>query len=345
MIVTMMDIAKKAQVSRQTVSDVLNDKWKEKRISEETRRRIQATAQQLNYRRNNIARSLVMKKTNILGLLIPCVTHSFWPQLARSVEETARENGYHILLCHMDDDCQREVEKINLLLEYRVAGLIVSPAHDRQDVNIYIQLLNDRMNFVLVDKCLNGIECNFVGTDDRAGAYEAVTHLINLGHRHIAHIRGPQSASTAKGRLQGYRQALADNNVAFDPSLVEENGFQREDGYKAAEKFLKLDKKPTAIFAVTDMAAIGAMQALKERGLKVPEDMAVVGFADIEAASIVDPPLTTVRELVMEMGRTAVQIILKEIEGKEREEREDTQKIILKPTLVVRKSCGANLRR
>lgn len=343
MSVTMKDIGKKVGVSRQTVSDVLNSKWREKRISEATRRKIYATARQLNYRRNNIARSLVLKKTNILGLLIPCVTHSFWPQLARSVEDTARKNGYHVLLCHMDDDCQREREEINLLREHRVAGLIVAPAFDRQDVDIYLELQNDKINFVLVDQCLNGLECNFVGTDDRAGAYEAVTHLIKLGHRHIAHIRGAQSASTAQGRLQGYQEALADNNIAFDPKLVEGNGFQREEGYKATESLLRLNRRPTAIFAVTDMAAIGAIQALKERGLKVPEDAAVVGFADNEAASIVEPPLTTVRQPIREMGRAAVRIILGKTEGKKMEERGiNTQKIILKPTLVIRKSCGAN---
>ncbi len=333
----MKDIAEEVGVSRQTVSDALNNKWKEKRISEVTKRKICATARQLNYRRNNIARSLVLKKTNILGLLIPCVAHSFWPQFARSVEDAARENGYHVLLCHMDDDWQREIEEINLLREQRVAGLIVAPAFDRPNVDIFLELQNDKVNFVLVDQWLNGLECNFVGTDDKAGAYEAVTHLIKLGHRRIAHISGPQSASTARGRLRGYREALADNNIAFDPELVAGNGFHRADGYKAAENFLKLSRRPTAILAVTDMAATGAMQAIKERGLRVPEDMTIIGFADNEAASIVDPPLTTVRQPVREMGRAAVRMILKGI----KEGRRDTEKIILKPTLVIRKSCGA----
>ncbi len=338
MAVTMKEIAKKTGVSRQTVSDVLNNKWKEKRIGEVTRRRIYATAQHLNYRRNNIARSLVMKKTNILGLLIPCVTYSFWPKFARSVEDTARENNYRVLLCHMNNDWQREIEEIDLLLEHRVAGLIVTPACDRQNNEIYLRLWEEGIPFVLIDQSLGGLRCNFVGTDNKAGAYEAVTHLIKLGHTRIAHIRGLQSSSTAQDRLQGYCKALEDNNISFDPDLVEGDGFEQDDGYKAAENLLKLERLPTAIFAVTDMAAIGAMQALKRKGLKIPEDIAIVGFADIEWASIVEPPLTTMRQPVMEMGRTAVQIILKEI----KEEIKEIHRVILMPTLIVRESCRAN---
>jgi len=343
MTTTIKDIAREVGVSHATVSYVLNKKADEKGVSEETKKRILAMAKGLNYRRNIIARSLVTRKSKVIGLLIPCVTYSFWSQFARSVEDASRENGYHVLLCHMNDDWQREIDEIDLLREYRVAGLIVAPAYDRPDTDIYLRLQDDKVNFVLVDQHLNGLECNFVGTDDKAGAYEAVTYLIKLGHRRVAYINGPRNAPTAQGRLRGYRDALADNNIAFDPELVEGDRFKREDGYKTAKKLLESGRKPTAFFAVTDMVAIGAMQAIKERGLRVPEDISVVGFADNEAVSIMEPPLTTVRQPIREMGRAAVRIILDETEGKKWGENgiRDTEKIILKPTLVIRKSCGA----
>lgn len=167
MAVTIKDIARKAGVTHATVSYVLNNKGKKKGLTEETIKRVFAVAKDLNYRRNIVAKNLATRQTNVIGILIPCVTHSFWPQFARSVEDTARENGYRVFLCHMDNDYRRETEEINLLREHRVAGLIITPVYNRQDANIFLQLQKDKVPFVLIDQCLNGLEYNFVGTDDR----------------------------------------------------------------------------------------------------------------------------------------------------------------------------------
>ncbi len=300
-------------------------------------------AEELNYRRNIIASSLVRQQTKVLGLLIPCVTFSFFPDIARAVEDTAREDGYHVLLCHSDDSVEREHEEIELLRGYQVAGLIITPAHDRGDeeTDIFLQLKKDKVPFVLIDKFIEGLDCNFVGVDDRAGAYEAVSHLIGLGHKRIAYISGAKNASTNKGRLQGYEEALRDNNITLEPELTAGDGWLEEDGYKAGRTLLELapEKRPTAIFAVNDLCAFGVLQAIKEKGLKVPEDVALIGFSDVKAASIATVSLTTVRQPTREIGKQAVRILLEEIENRTSDMK--TKKVILKPELVIRKSCGA----
>jgi len=343
MTVTIKEIAKKAGVSNATVSDVLNDRWRERRISQKTRDRVYQMAQELNYRRNIIASSLVRQQTKVLGLVIPCVTFSFFPDIARAVEDTAREGGYHVLLCHSDDSVEREHKEIELLREHQVAGLIITPAHDRgnEGVDIFLQLQKDKVPFVLIDKFIEGLDGNFVGVDDRAGAYEAVTHLIKLGHKRIAYISGSKNASTNKGRLRGYQEALRDNNFTLEPELTAGDGWLEEDGYKAGRTLLELDpeKRPTAIFAITDLCAFGALQAIKEKGLRVPEDVSIVGFCDVKAASIATVSLTTVRQPTREIGKQAVQILLEEIENGTGDIR--VKKVILKPELVIRKSCGA----
>jgi LacI family transcriptional regulator len=343
MAVTIKEIAKKTGVSHATVSDVLNDRWRERRISQKTRDRVSQMAEELNYRRNIIASSLVRQQTKVLGLLIPCVTFSFWPDIARAVEDRAREDGYHVLLCYSDDSVEREHKEIELLREYQVAGLIITPAHDRgnEGIDTFLQLQKDKVPFVLIDKFIEGLDGNFVGVDDRAGAYEAVSHLIGLGHKRIAYISGAKNASTNKGRLQGYEEALRDHNLTLEPELTAGNGWFEEDGYEAGRTLLELglDKRPTAIFSVTDLCAFGALQAVKEKGLRVPEDVAMVGFCDVKAASIATVSLTTVRQPIREIGKQAVQIILEEIENRTSDIR--IKKVILKPELVIRKSCGA----
>lgn len=341
--VTIKEIAKKIGISHATVSDVLNDRWKEKRISQETRDRVYQMAGELNWRRNMVASSLVRQHTRVLGLLIPCVTFSFFPEIARAIEDTAKENGYHVFLCHSDDSAEREREEIELLREHQVAGLIITPAHTRgqQDTDILLQLKRDKVPFVLIDKYIDGLECNYVGTDDRGGAYEAVTHLIKLGHKRIAYISGPRNASSNQARLQGYHKALIDNNITPDRDLVAGDGFLEEDGHMAGKTLLELasKKRPTAIFAVTDLCAFGALQTIKEKGLRVPEDMAIVGFADVKTASIATVSLTTVRQPAREIGEQAVQILLEEIKNG----TGGIKKVVLKPELVIRKSCGADL--
>ncbi len=342
MAITIEDIADKLGISHSTVSDVLNDKWQERGVSEETKGRILVAAKRLNYRSNIIARSLVTRQTKVLGLITQCVTYSFFPEIARGIEDTAREYGYKVLLCHSDDSVDREAEEIELLREHRVAGLIITPAHDRDNIDIFLGLQKDRIPFVLVDKYLEGLECNFVGTDDRQGAYEAVTHLIKLGHKRIAYIMGEKNASSTRDRLKGYQDALIENNIICDPELiVGGDGFIEEYGYKAAKELLTLNRKPTAIFAITDMAAVGALQAITESGLRVPEDIALIGFCDNKGAATLSVPLTTVRQPAREIGRQAARILLDEIENG----IDEPKRIALKTELIIRKSCGAYLGR
>jgi LacI family transcriptional regulator len=290
----------------------------------------------LNYRRNKVASSLVRKKTDVVGLIIPCVTISYFPDIARSVQDTARSMGYQVLVCYSDDSVQREREEISLLLEHRVSGLIVTPAHERQDVAIFQELQRSKTPFVLIDKYLDGLDCNFVGTDDKKGAYDMVSHLIATGHRRIGCLCGPQKASTVRDRVMGYRQALIDNGITVEDELIAWGGWFEEDGYQATEGFASLSPRPTAIFALTDMLAIGLMRGLSEKGIRVPNEIAVGGFADMRGVDVLHSPLTTVRQPAVEIGKQAVQLLIGGIEkggGKSR-------RILLEPTVIIRNSCG-----
>lgn len=339
MAITIEEIADKLGISHATVSDVLNDKWQEKGISEETKEKIVSTAGKLNYRRNTIARALVTKRTKVLGLIIPCVTYSFFSEIARSIQDTVREHGYNVLLSYSDGNLDTEIEEIEILRKHSVEGFIICPINNGDEIETFLQLQKDKIPFVLIDQCVRGLECNFVGTDDKKGAFEAVSHLIRLGHRRIAYLSGPPNGSTNQDRLQGYIDALEGNGIIFEPELVIGEGYEVEDGYRAAEKLLELHKNnmPSAIFAVTDLVAVGALQLFQKNAIKVPEDMAIIGFADIKFVSMLSVPLTTMKQPVIEIGRRAAKMLFYEIENG----INSPQRIRLEAELIIRNSCGA----
>ncbi len=337
---TIKEIAKRARLSTSTVSLALRDS---PRVTGKTREKVLSIAAELNYKRNLLGRIFSLQKTDTLGLVIPCIMHSFWPIVARAVEGEANKRGYHLIFCHSDNKIAKEVSEVNLLRERRVDGLIIAPTRDavkKDNIEIYQDLQREKSPVVLINEYFKEVETSYVITDDRSGAYKAVTYLGKLGHQRIGYISGPLMFLSCQNRLKGYQEALTYHNIDFNPEWVKEGGFYEEDGYKALKEFLQADKRPTAIFAVCDEVALGAWRALNESGLKVPEDMAVIGYGDeINRGSMpmFETLLTTVRQPAAEIGKRAARILIDEVEGKSK----GRQKIILPTELIIGKSSGA----
>ena len=327
---TIRDVAKLAEVHPSTVSRVING---DSRISEKTKNKVLLIIKKLGYTPNAIARGLKTKRTFTLGMLIPDITNPFFAEIARGVEDAANENGFNIILCNSDDKLKKERTYLDILKEKRVDGLILGTAHTR-DKSI-LKLEKNNFPYILVSRNIEGLDKNCIIIDDIAGGMMATEYLIKLGHHRIAHISGPLKTRSGLNRLKGYQLALKKHKIEYNDELVGEGDFRIKGGYQVMKRFLKLTKPPTAIFAANDLLALGAMQAIQKKNFHIPEDFSVIGFNDIELASFVYPPLTTIRQPMQKMGALAVKMLLKIIEEGEFNQK----KVMLKPKLIIRESC------
>ena len=326
--VTLEDIARALNVSKMTVSRAINN---HPEISRQTRERILATAQKMKYRPNQFARALTTNHSYLIGIVVPDLMHSYFAEICRGVESQARPVGYQNLICSTDEEARKEKDEIEALLS-RTDGLIVASALSASEAKFYRRLLTEGANIVLIDRVLDGLRCSAVTTDDVEVGRLATEHLIKLGHRKIGHLRGPD-VSTSLKRLQGYQEAMREARLK---PLVRECGFTEADGHSAMRQWIKKGDLPTAIFASNDPAAIGAIAALSEAGLKVPDDVALVGAGNIHYGDMLRVPLTTVSWSKSAMGQEAASLLLELIRGKKR-----VRKITVPPELVIRRSCGA----
>src|SRR5215217_8603815 len=326
--VTLEDIARALNVSKMTVSRAINN---HPEISRETRERILRTAQKMKYRPNQFARALTTNHSYLIGIVVPDLMHSYFAEICRGVESQARPVGYQNLICSTDEEPRKEMDEIEALLS-RTDGLIVASALSASDVKFYKRLISDGAKIVLIDRVLDGLRCSAVTTDDVQVGTLATEHLIKLGHRKIGHLRGPD-VSTALKRLQGYKEAMS--KAKLKP-LVHDCGFTESDGYTAMQKWIAAGDLPSAIFAANEPAAIGAMAAANEAGLRVPDDVAFVGAGSIHYGYMLRVPLTTVSWSKAEMGQAAATLLLELIAGKKKH-----RTIRIAPELIVRRSCGA----
>lgn len=326
-------ISELAGVSVATVSRVLNHP---ETVSEDTRNRILMVMEELNYVPNSIARSLSTNRTSTIGLIIPNILNPLYPSIAKGVEDVFYKKGYNILLSNTEYDASREKDCIEMLLSKKVDGLIIcSSILEIADFDIIIK---QKVPFVLLGEYMEDSDINIVYTDYQLGAYMATTHLIKAGYKTIAHISGPMNRKASVEKLDGYKKALLEAGCKYDEEYIIEGNNQIDGGHLALKKILKKKGKPDAIFVANDLMALGAIEAVKVSGYTVPGDIAVVGFDDIEVASLVEPKLTTVTHPVYRMGLTAARLLLDNILNEE----EDCfkQKIFIQPMLKVRKSCG-----
>ena len=332
---TLADIARALGVSKMTVSRAINN---HPEISPETRARILDAAQRMNYRPNQFARALTTNRSFLLGVVVPDLMHSYFAEICRGIETVAKPLGYQNLICSTDEDTANEESEVEALLP-RTDGLILASSASPSETKFYRRIIRERAKIVLIDRQLEGIKCPAVTTDDVKVGELATEHLLNLGHARVGHLKGTV-ASTAALRFEGYKKALAKSRIPFDASLVRDCGFSESDGYRATREWLRNDDLPSAIFAANDPAAIGAMSAITEAGLRIPEDVAIVGGGNIHYGDMLSVPLTTIAWSTSEIGQAAARLLIDLVEAK-RGTRE--QHIIVEPELVVRASCGARL--
>jgi LacI family transcriptional regulator len=338
MAVTMQDIARGLNVSVVTVSKVLRNKGK---ISVATRQRVLQRAKKLNYQANWIARSLVTRRTYTIGLLLPDFTHPFFAEIAKAVAETVRPHGYHVIISYFEENPELEKSEGESMLARQVDGLILASVQSGAGV---FECIRKKRNtpFVLIDRPIAGMQACFVGADNHAIGQLATTHLIERGCRRIAHLRGP-AIGIAKGRMEGYRRALAKHRITLPAGYIVNAGYQDESGHEAMRKLLRASPRPDGVFCYNDPVAIGAMRAIAEAGLRVPDDIAVAGVGNVHYSDFLAVPLTTVDQGTVEIGKRAANLLLERI-GAKRKLR--PKKILIEPRLVIRQStagCGPGL--
>lgn len=306
---TIVDIARKLGVSAMTVSRALTGSAE---VSEKTRQKVVRCAEQLGYRPNRWARSLVTRRSSIVGVVIPDIAHSYFAEITRGIEEEVEKAGYDLLLCHSCLDPRKEETEIETLLGSRVEGLIVASEQPERSPQVFVRLKESGIPFVLVDRFFPGRDFPAVRVDDLGVGRLATEHLIELGHRRIAHIRGPR-LSPASLRYRGYLETLRKHGIAASEEHIVRGHFDIESGRDAMNKLLQLSPPPTAVFAANDPMAIGAVYACREAGLAIPEDISIVGAGNIEGAHHPNPFLTTVDWPRIELGRTAARLLMASI--------------------------------
>lgn len=336
--VTLADIARELGVSKMTVSRAINN---HPLISAETRERVLEVARRMNYQPNQHARALATSRSYLIGIVVPDLMNLYFAEVTRAIESVTRPRGFQLLICSTDEDATREIDEVEALLQ-RTDGLIINSVLPPTETRAYKKMIKQGAKIVLVDRTMRDLKCPFVATDNVQVGRLATEHLIRLGHQRVGHLRG-NGSSVSEERLEGYRQALANNGIDYDASLVRACGLLESEGYAAMKSWLAEGNVPKAVFAVNDPAAIGAMKALEEAGLKPGEDLALVGAGNIHYADMLRVPLTTVSWSRSEMGQQAANLLIQLIEGKS--ENAKVNRVILPPELVVRSSSGASAAR
>jgi LacI family transcriptional regulator len=329
--VTIKDVAREARVSVATVSRVFNDSGP---VSENARQRIREVAERLRYVPNSAARSLITSKTNTVGVLLPDLYGEFFSEVIRGMDQTAQKNGYHLLLSSSHDD-KAEIEAVLRAMRGRIDGLIAMSPH--LDAPALVTNLPPTLPVVLLNCALHGKAYDSLAIENFRGAHAMVRHLIALGHDRVAIIKGAAHNFDAAERLRGYRRALREAKITPRRAWEAAGDFTESAGHYAATALITLDPRPTAIFAANDSMAIGALSAVREAGLRVPEDVAVAGFDDIPLARFMSPPLSSVHVAIAELGARAVDTLVGAIR---RKGEHVPRRQRLTTTLVIRDSCG-----
>lgn len=331
---TIKDIARTLGLSPSTVSRALND---HPDISKETKRRVQTLAVELDYHPNSIAQSLQKRRSNIIGIVAPQIKHVFFASVVAGITDIAYDAGYTVMICSSNEDFDREEMNIRALISQRVAGLLISISQSTQGCDHFDLLKRRKIPVVFFDRVCEDESASKVVVDDYEGAYHAVEYLIEKGYQRIAHLGGPESLNICQERARGYRDALRAHQFQVHEDWIQHTGLNEEHGSVGLAELLdKMPEPPDAVFCVNDPVAIGAYAVLKERGLKIPEDIALLGFSDNPIASLVDPPLTTVRQPAYEMGCRAAALLLRQIENEDEASNPVTE--TLKTELIIRQS-------
>lgn len=306
---TIKDVAKYTGLSIATISKYLNGG----NVLEENRKLIEEAIRALDFKVNEIARGLKTNKTMTIGVLIPDFNNLFFTTIVSNIENVLIKNGYSTILCDYKNDIELEKEKFNFLVNKQVDGIIIIP---QGDIGGYIkEQLKKNIPLVLVDRALEDVECDTILVDNMNASYNAVEHLITRGHRRIGIIRGPDNIFTSIERLKGYIRVHKDYSMKIDESLVKKGDNDVESGYRCLNELMEMDVPPTAVYITNYEMTLGAIMAINERNVKVPDDLSVIGFDNLHIARIVKPPLTIVVQPMEQIGEVAANTVLKRIKG------------------------------
>jgi LacI family transcriptional regulator len=328
---TIDDVAARAGVSTATVSRVLNQ---HPRVAAQTRRRVREAMDALGYEPNNLARNLRARSLRVFGLIVPDILASFFTAIARGVEDVAYANGFSVMLSNSDDDPAKEAQYLRTLRTERVAGVILGPTEKaNQEVKA---VLRAGIPLVTIDRRVIGIELDALTTDSGIGVAAAVEHLHAHGHREIAFVGGPTDVSTGLRREEAFLSAQARLGLSTRPEWITRADFRAEGGHAATLAMLAGQERPRALFVANEMMTLGALRAVREVGLRMPHDIAVIGFDETPWARLLDPPLTAVAQPAYDLGRLAADALLRRLEDPTR----PTSTVLLSPRLLVRGSCG-----
>lgn len=330
---TINDLAKQLKLSASTVSRALRD---HPNISAKTKEAVVQAAAINNYQPNLIAQSLQNKRSNHIGVIVPEIRNAFFSTVISGIEEVAYQAGYTIMVCQSDDNHQREVLNTKALAANRVAGMLVAVSQQTVDKTHLKAVLSQGIPLVFFDRIIEDLDASKVVVDDFTGAYNAVIHLLEKGYRNIAHLAGSPSVYVGRKRREGYEAALREHGIDVKPDYILTGGFHEEDGELAARRLMQLTPHPDAIFAINDPVALGAFIYLIDKGIKIPEEIALVGFSNNPNTMLVRPRLTTVNQPAFEIGKCAAGLLLKQFKC-EPEQRE-TETVVLKTDLIVRES-------
>ncbi|WP_435414407.1 LacI family DNA-binding transcriptional regulator [Polaribacter aestuariivivens] len=331
--ITIHDIANILGINSSTVSRALNNS---PRVAQKTKDKILAKANELGYQRNHLASNLRKRKTYTIGVIVPRISRHFFSSAIAGIEETAFKAGYNVIICQSLESLKREQSIVNTLLANRVDGVLVSISMETKNYNHFKGLQQSNIPFVFFDRHCNISENSKVVIDDFLAAFNATKHLIYQKSKNIAHFAGPQNLEIYKNRLSGYKAALEKNNIPFRKELVITSRLMEKDGIKNVKKMLSLPYKIDGIFCANDVVAIGSIKYLKELHIRIPEDIAIVGFSNEVISSVIEPALTTVNQSGLEIGSTATELLLNKISSEVRKNRHET--IIVKTNLIKRKS-------
>ena len=336
--ITIYDIAKKLNITAATVSRALNNNPK---ISEKTRKLVIETAAEMNYKQNKLALALKSGKSNNVGVIVPHIDRNFFASTIRGIEEELYPHGYQVIICQTHDIESKETEKINTLLNAQVDGILMSISNVTIEIDHIInRVIQKNVPLIFFDRKKNIDGVSSVTINDFEGGYKATQHLIDQGCKRIAHLAGDRSFEIYKDRCSGYKKALIDNGIEFDEKYVVPTKSEVEDGKLAVKKLLKMKNPPDAIFSSSDFVALGAIQELKEQGIKIPEDFCVVGYSNEPFTKFMELSISSVDQSPLEMGKMAAKVFLEQVTnpGKVKIEK----KVVLTPQLLVRKSSLKN---
>jgi LacI family transcriptional regulator len=330
---TIHEIAQSLGISSATVSRALNNS--DARISPATRQKVRKMAEKLGYQPNVVAASLRKGHSNIIGIIVPYANRVFFSSIIRGVEEEVKKHGYNVIICQSYESLENEKEDVNTLLSAQVAGILISPSRETwSDVDHLLKVMKSGKTLVMFDRMLKSVPASSVAIDDFQAAYEMVDHLIKQGRKRVACFYGNPNVSVFNERRRGFLNAMADNGLEVPEDYLVRVPSDIDEGKKAAKKLMGLSTPPDAIFSFSDFSALGAMQWLKENKYSIPADICIAGFGNDPFTSFITPPMSSIEQKSIEMGKTAAQVFLDELKAGSNEHR----RILLPHKLILRES-------